>query len=58
MELVNRWLWIVLTIVVIILLVHPNSNAGNVIGALGNEAVANIKGLQGNAPSVSAPRGY
>ena len=50
MELVTRWFWIILIIVVILLVVHPRSNAQSVIGALSNEATANIKTLQGNAP--------
>jgi hypothetical protein len=50
MELVTRWFWIILVIVVILLVVHPRSNAKNVIGALSNEASNNIKVLQGNAP--------
>jgi hypothetical protein len=50
MEIVNRWLWIILTVVVILLLVHPNGNAKNVIQSLSNESLGNIKALQGNAP--------
>lgn len=49
-ELVNRWIWIILIIVVILLVVHPRSNAPGVIGALSNESVSNIKALQGNSP--------
>lgn len=49
MELVNRWIWIILVIVVILLVVHPRSNAPGVIGALSNETVNNVKALQGNA---------
>ena len=48
MEVVTRYFWIVLVIVVILLLVHPNSNAPHVIGALSNEVTSNIKSLQGN----------
>lgn len=48
MELVIRWFWIILVIAVILLMVHPRSQAPHVIGALSNEATANIKALQGN----------
>jgi len=51
-ELVQRWLWIILTIVVVLLLVHPRSNAPNVIKALSNDTTQNIKVLQGNAASM------
>lgn len=54
MELVNRWIWIILIIVVILLIVHPRSNASSVIGALSNETTANIKALQGNSPKAGA----
>ena len=50
MDLVVRWLWIILAIAVILLLVHPKSNAKNVIGALSNQTTENIKALQGNSP--------
>lgn len=50
MEAVNRWFWIILTIVIILLLVHPRSNAPGVIGALSNETINNVKALQGNSP--------
>ena len=50
MELVQRWFWIILIIVVILLVVHPRSNAVPVVGALSNEITANVKTLQGNAP--------
>lgn len=50
MEQVNRWFWIILIIVVILLVVHPRSNSVGVIGALSNETTSNIKALQGNAP--------
>lgn len=48
MDLITRWLWIVLVVVVVLLLVHPRSQAPSVIGALSNEATANVKALQGN----------
>ena len=47
-DLVTRWLWIIAIVVVILLVVHPRSNAQSVVGALSNEATANIKALQGN----------
>jgi len=47
-EFIQNWLWLILTVVVILLLVHPRSNAPGVIGALSNEATSNIKSLQGN----------
>ena len=50
-DLVIRWFWIILTVVVILLLVHPRSQAPDVIGALSNEITRNVKTLQGNAPS-------
>ncbi len=49
MEVVNRWLWIVLTVVVVLLLVHPNSNSKNVIESLSNQSLNGIQALQGNA---------
>ena len=48
MEIVNRWIWIVIVVGVVLLLVHPRSNAVHVIGALSNETSSNIKSLQGN----------
>jgi hypothetical protein len=57
MDLVSKWLWIVLTVVVILLLVHPNSAATDVISKLSNESLANIKALQGNAPTERAAYG-
>jgi hypothetical protein len=56
-DIVSKWLWIVLTVVVILLLVHPNSNAEHVIGSISNESLANIKALQGNAPTAEAAYG-
>jgi len=50
MEIVNRWLWIILMVVVVLLLVNPNSNAKDVIHSLTAESRNNIKALQGNAP--------
>lgn len=50
MELVNRWFWIILVVVVILLVVNPRSNSSGVIGALSNEAINNVKALQGNSP--------
>jgi hypothetical protein len=49
MELVSRWLWIILVIVIILLVVHPKSKAKDVIGALSNQVTNNVKTLQGNA---------
>ena len=49
MEIVSKYLWLVLVVVLIILIVHPNSNASGVIGALANQTVNNTKALQGNA---------
>lgn len=49
-DVVTQWIWIVVTVGVILLLVHPNSQAGNVIGALSNQTIGNVKALQGSAP--------
>lgn len=48
MEIISRWLWIILVVVVILLVVHPRSKAVPVIGALSNEVTSNVKSLQGN----------
>ena len=50
MEAVNRWIWIVVIVGIILLMVKQGSQAAGVIGALSNESVGNIKALQGNAP--------
>jgi hypothetical protein len=47
MDLVTQWIWIIVVVGVVVLLVHPKSQASNVIGSLSNEATANIKALQG-----------
>lgn len=46
---VSQYIWIVVTVGVILLLVHPRSQAQGVIGSLSNEAVNNVKALQGSA---------
>ena len=48
MELVTRWLWIILAVVVVLLLVHPRSKATTVIGALSEQTKQNVMALQGN----------
>ena len=48
MEIVSRWIWIVLVVGIILLMVHPRSNAPHVIGALSKETGDNSKSLQGN----------
>lgn len=54
-NLVTRWLWIIAIVVVILLVVHPKSNANEVVQALSNQSTANIKALQGNMPSSNNP---
>jgi hypothetical protein len=51
MEAINRWIGIVAIVGIILLMVHPRSKAKNVIMALTNESIGNIKALQANAPS-------
>jgi hypothetical protein len=48
---IEKWIWIVVVVAVVLLLVNPKSNAQHVIGALSNQSINNIKALQGNAPS-------
>jgi len=50
MDIVVRWFWIVLIIVLVVMIVNMRSKARDVIEALSNQSVANIKALQGNAP--------
>lgn len=47
-DLITRYIWIVVLVGVILLLVNPRSQAPNIIGALSNESVRNVKALQGN----------
>lgn len=49
-DVVTQWIWIVVTVGVILLLVHPASQSKGVIEALSNQSVNNIKALQGSAP--------
>lgn len=48
-DVVTQWIWIVVTVGIILLLVHPNSQAPAVIGALSNQVSGNVVALQGNA---------
>ena len=45
---ISQYIWIVVVVGVILLVVHPKSQAVPVIGSLSNEATANIKALQGS----------
>ena len=47
---VEKWIWIVVVIAIVLLLVNPKSQAKQVIGALSNQSINNVKALQGNAP--------
>jgi hypothetical protein len=46
---IEKWIWIVVIAGIILLLVHPKSQAQTVIGALSNQSINNIKALQGEA---------
>lgn len=49
MEIVNRYLWIVLIVAIIILAVKPGSNFVPVVEKLSYTSLANVQALQGNA---------
>lgn len=49
MKAVEKWIWIVVVVGVILLMVNKKSHASTVIGALSSESIGNIKALQGQA---------
>lgn len=49
---VEKWLFFVFMLILVFLLVAPNSHAGPVIAALGNTATGQIVALQGRSGSA------